>query len=384
MVHKFSRSMAFSGILMLFIIGCSTASKVSQYYTGDDKQVFALIERLRKNPNDKEAAETLPGMYRQAADLRRQLTTQAKTTLPPGDRYMDVADQLAVMAKLYEEIKKTPAASEVVPNPWDPTAAIAGAKEKAADEYYNEGVQFLAYNNRPYAAKAYDMFSKANAAVPGFKDVTRQMSIAQNLATIKVIVNPVNYNNYGFGYWGFQNDFLQNQMVNDLNSSTFNNVKFYTDWNARAQHIQGDRIVDLNYTTIRIGQIYSNTNTIKRSAQVQVGTDKANPPKPIYKTVYATVFVTTRVMESRAVLQCRIYDMPGGNNIMFDSFPGVYNWTNNTATYRGDQRALTPADWNMINNSYMPPPSRSEIADRLIRESYNLLLSRIRTGVSFN
>lgn len=384
MVQQLSGSLALQGLLMFLILGCSTPNRISQYYTGDDKQVFALIERLRKNPKDKEAAGALPVMYRQAADLRRQLTTQAKTSLPPGDRYMDVADQLAVMYKLYEEIKKTPAANEVVPNPWDPTAAIARAKEKAADEYYNEGVQFLAYNNRPYAAKAYDMFSKANQAVPGYKDVARQISIAQNLATIKVVVNPVNYNNYGFGYWGFQNDYLQNQMVSDLNSSTFNNVKFYTDWNARAQHIQADRIVDLNYTTIRIGQIYSNTSTIKRSAQVQVGTDKANPPKPIYKTVYATVYVTTRVMESRATLQCRIYDWPGGNNILYDNFPGVYNWTNNTATYRGDQRALTPADWNMINSSNLPPPSRSEIADRLIRESYNLLLSRIRSGVSFN
>lgn len=100
-------------------------------------------------------------------------------------------------------------------------------------------------------------------------------------------------------------------MIRDLNAGSFRNVRFYTDWEARSQNIRADRVVELNFTNIYIGQ-------------------------------------------------------------------------QERATYRGDQRALTPEDWRLINNrSDDRPPGRNQIADRLIRNCYNLLLNRIQSGVSF-
>jgi hypothetical protein len=374
-------------LMLLFIsfFSCSTPNRIAERFTGEDKQVFDLIERLKKNPDDKQAASDLPVIYKQAADLRRSLTAEARNSLAPGDRYMDVANQLEVMRRMYDQIKSTPAAYKVIPDPWDPSNAIARAKNSAADEYYEQGLSFLNYNNRAYASRAYDMFAKANNAVPGFKDVNTLMATAEDLATIKVVVKPVNYNNYGFNYWGFQNDFLQSQMVRDLNASSFRNVRFFSDWEARSRQIQVDKVVELNFVSLYIGQVYSRNNSYNRTAQVQVGQTKSNPPQPIYNTVTATVFVTTRVMESNSSLECRIYEWPTGNNILFDRFPGYYNWTSRTATFRGDRRALTNEDWALISNSNLPGqmPGRTDIATRLINESYGLLLSRIRSGVQF-
>ncbi len=372
-------------VLFTYLFACSTPNRIAERFTGEDKQVFDLIERLKKNPGDKQAAEALPEIYRQAADLRRSLTAEARNNLAPGDRHMDVADQLEVMKRMFNEIKNTPAAYKVVPTPWDPSNAIARAKNSAADEYYEQGLTFLNYNNRAYASKAYEMFNKANNAVPGFQDVRNLMARSQDLATIKVVVKPVNYHNYGFNYWGFQNDFLQSQMVRDLNASSFRNVRFFSDWEARSNQIQVDKIVELNFVSLYIGQVRSRNNSYNRTAQVQVGQTKSNPPKPIYNTVSATVFVTTRVMESNSSLECRIYDWPTGNNVLFDRFPGYYNWTNSSASFRGDRRALTNEDWALISNSNLPgqTPGRTDIASRLINESYGLLLSRIRSGVQF-
>lgn len=372
-------------LLFIFLLGCSTPNRIAERFTGEDKQVFDLIERLKKNPGDKQAADALPELYRQAADLRRSLTSEARNNLAPGDRHMDVAKQLEVMKKMYEDIKATPAAYKVVPDPWDPSNAISRARNAAAEEYYEQGLTFLNYNNRTYAARAYDMFEKANSAVPGYLNVRNLMAQAQDLATIKVVVKPVNYNNYGFNYWGFQNDFLQSQMVRDLNASSFRNVRFFSDWEARSQQIQVDKIVELNFVSLFLGQVQSRSTSYNRSAQVQVGQTKTNPPRPIYNTVTATVFVTTRIMESNSSLECRIYDWPTGNNVLFDRFPGYYNWTSSSATFRGDRRALTSEDWALISNSNMPgqQPGRTDIATRLINESYGLLLSRIRSGVQF-
>ena len=89
-------------------------------------------------------------------------------------------------------------------------------------------------------------------------------------------------------------------------------------------------------------------------------------------------------MQSRATLECRIYDQVSGRNLLFDSFPGNDEWRVETATYTGSKDALTQDDWNKINNSNnFNMPNRSEVANRLIRNCYSPLLNRIKTGVQF-
>jgi hypothetical protein len=371
-------------VALLCLFACGPGNKLSNYYTFEDKTVFELIERLNKNAQDKQAADMLPAAYEAALEKRKEIITANKNSGHLGDRWMEIAKEREVLLQMYQAIKASPAASQALPNAKDPSPAIASAKEKAATEYYNQGLEYMNYNNRQYAQQAYDYFSKANNAVPGFKDVNNLLRQAEEKSMIRVVVNPVQYDRYGFNYYGFTNDWLQQQMVRDLNTGSFQHVRFFTDWEARAQNIRADRVVDLNFTSIFIGQLSSNNYTIQRSAQIQTGSTKSIPPQPVYTTVYATVYVSRRILQSNATLECRIYDWATGRNILYDNFPDNYIWRQERATYKGDQRALTPADWSMINNRFDDrPPTRNQIADRLIRNCYNLLLNRIQSGVSF-
>jgi hypothetical protein len=226
---------------------------------------------------------------------------------------------------------------------------------------------------------------KADKAVPGYKDVAQLMLEAKDKAVIKVVVNPVNYYNNSFSYWGFNNDFLQDQMVRDLNFRAYSNVKFYTNWQASSEAINADKVVDLNFTNINIGSALTRNYSYKRSAQIQTGTTKSLPAKPVYTTVYATVYVTERYMQSYATLRCRIYNTNNNGNILYDNFPSTYSWNYATARYSGDRRALEPQDWALINNSYMMNmPGRNIVAEQLIRDSYNMLISRINSNVRFS
>ena len=374
-------------ILFLYFIvvlySCGTSTAVKQNYTFEDKQVFDLIERLKKNANDVEAQELLPGAYRAALQKRDSLTEQKYYNLGGGERHIALANEWLVMQQMYEAILSNPAAKKAVPNPWDPSFKIQEEYNHAANEFYDQGLTYLNYNTREGAQKAYDLFVKTNKAVPGYKDVRDLMAEALDKSYIKVIVNPVNYYNNGFGYWGFQNDWLQQQMVRDLNFRSYKNVKFFTDWEARSQNIRPDKVVDLNYTRIYISQLFTQYYTVNRKTQIKTGETKTNPPKPIYETVTATVFVTKRYMQSNATLQCRIYDAYSNRNSFYDNFSNSYNWNIETATYRGDSRALTQEDWRLINNRFTNEPGREEIADKLLRDSYNMLLSRINNRVSF-
>ena len=371
-------------VCTIIIYGCSSTSHIENRYTADDKTVFDLLERLKKNGNDAEAARLLPDAYKQSAEVRKAMNSNTYNNMSAGDRWMEIANQLLVAEKMYTQIKSIPAASKVIPDPWSPTIKIQEAKQKAAEEYYTEGTQYMTYNNRAYAKKAYDMFVKANIAYPNFRDVNSRISIAKELSTIKVLIRPVNYNNFGWSYWGFQNDYLQYKMVRDLNNSSFSDVRFYTDADVSAQRIQTDKVVTLNFNDLFVGTIYNDNKTINRSKQIQVGETRSVPPQPIYENVKATVYITRRVLQSHASLECRIYDWNSGNNILFDRFPDTYTWTQESARYTGDKRALEQSDWNLINN---PPngntPTRNEIVQRLIDNCYNSLLSRIRNGVKF-
>jgi hypothetical protein len=371
-------------LIIMINISCKTSQKSNVPISDPDREIFGLITKLRQSPTDQASADLLSELYSQRIDYYRNSQKNFPDQLSMGDRYMQSAKNLEQPMKMYNEIRSTPAALRAVPYPWDPSNEIQQAKNMAAREYYNQGLNYLAYNNRTYSQKAYEQFQKADKAIPGYMDVKQKMNEAQRLSVLNVVVKPVNYYNNSFSYWGFQNDFLQTQMVRDLNFSSFRNTRFYTDWEATAQRIQIDKIVDLRFVSLNVSPVSSRTDTYQRSAEVQVGTTNSIPSKPVYQTVYATIYITTRSMYNNAALECRIYDRVNGANMFFDRFPGSYNWTTKTATFKGDRRALTSEDLYILNNSSLSTsPNRTEIANKLINECYNSLINRIRSAVQF-
>ncbi|MBC6490768.1 hypothetical protein ACFSQD_16615 [Flavihumibacter stibioxidans] len=372
-------------VVMVFILAaCGSSGNISKRYTYEDKEVFNLIARLEKNPSDREASRLLPESYNAAIQKRKEITNQLNQSAGTGDKYMEMAGEWEVLLQMYKRIRASPAASKALPDPWDPSRAIDNARKLAADEYYDAGMVYMGYNTRQQAQQAYDYFEKASRAYPGYKDVDRLLQAAAARATIRVLVNPVNYNRFGWSYWGFRNDWLQQEMVRDLNARSYKNVRFYTDWELRSQQLVPDRIVDLDFTELFVDQVHSDSRTYRRSKEIETGRTKSVPPKPIYQTVYATVYVNRRYMSSYATLECRIYDRETNRNMLYDRFPDRFDWKQETARYTGDRRALTPGDLALINNRYDDyPPGREQIVERLVRNTYNQLLNRIQSGVSF-
>ena len=302
-----------------------------------------------------------------------------------AERHLQKAKELESVKRVHDQIRSSPAALEAVPNPYDPGSEISRHRESAAREYYNQGLSYLGYQNRVYAEKAYQEFSKADKIVPGFLDVRQRMAEAQQMSMQIVMVRPVNYYNNPFSYWGFTTDWLQNRMVMDLNAFSGRNLRFFTEWEANSKRVQVDKIVDLQFRELFVGPVNTTNRTYTRSANIDPTQSGSTLTKPALQTVTATVYETTRTMVSNAVLEMRIMDRVTGRTTFTDRFPGNYTWKSITATYKGDKRALTQEDLRLINSAFDSNiPNRNQTAERLVNDCYNLMISRIKSGVRFD
>ena len=369
-------------LLVLIISSCKSSKGPTVPIDPGEKYIVELINKLKANPRDRNSAELLESGYNSWLNgIRQSGEDMGKSA---ADRYLGKSNEWESVKRVHDMIRSNPAALEAVPYPYDPANEIRMYRDYAAKEYYDQGMNYLQYKNRVYAEKAYQEFAKADKIVPGYMDVKQRMAEAQQMSMQNVVVRPVNYYNNPFSYWGFTNDFLQNRMVMDLNAFSGRNLRFYTEWEASSRRIQVDKVVDLQFRELFVGPVNTRTQTYTRTAQIDAATS-GTLTKPVTQTVTATLYETTRTMVNNAVLEMRITDRATGRTTFTDRYPGNYTWKSVTATYKGDKRALTQEDLRLINNSYSSSvPNRNETADRLVNDCYNLMISRIKSGVRFD
>ncbi|MCY7421505.1 MAG: hypothetical protein LH478_07155, partial [Chitinophagaceae bacterium] len=120
-------------------------------------------------------------------------------------------------------------------------------------------------------------------------------------------------------------------------------------------------------------------NTITREVSSNVVTGKTGDGKPIYTTVYATLYITQRYIEARGSLSVRITEPKTNRTVMYEDFPGGYTTQEEYATYRGDSRALSAYDWAIINNNRGSNPTRNNLFNEVMRQVYPQLINRIKS-----
>ena len=370
-------------LITIALLACGGNNRLAQYYNAEDKQLFETLDKLKKDPGNKTLQDALQQLYTLSVSERNARITSIGASQGPGEKWVQMRKQYEVGQQLYEAIIANPAALNVIRVPASYTGSIEEMRRRAAEDYYNQGAEYLTFNNRQYAQMAYDAFAKASEQIPNYKDVNDKLRTARDLATIKVVVNTVDYYRQPFSYWGLNNDYLQYELVRSLNARSYNNVQFFTDEEARLRYIHPDRVVALDFTNIFIGNPYNERSTYTRQKQIETGQTKTDPPRPVYTNISATVTVIKRVITGSGSLQCRIYDVASGRNILYDQFPGRYSWVFETATYTGDNRALLPEDWQRINNRFNQFPNRQDIARKIIDDSYFALNNRIQQGVTW-
>jgi hypothetical protein len=361
---------------ILILVSCGIGSTLSRYPV-EDKVVYKSLKDLSKNANNENAQRSFSSAYADAVLSHQDKITQYRNSTQTN-KWERIMTEYGHLVKLTQAVNASQAAAKLVTTQ-NYEEQYAEAKKNAAEAYYAKANNLLKTDDRYAAREAASLLKKTDDLIPGYKDVENLQNVAAEKGTVSVVINPVNYHSQSFGYWGLNNDYIQQEIARDLrfqlNSS---NVKVYTEWEARRSNIVPDRVVDIGWDQLYIPMPLTSTST--RQVSRQINTGRVDDKKqPIYETVTATLYITEKYVRANGNLTLRIFDAKNNRNVLWDNFPADYTWREQYATYRGDSRALSGYELAMISNSAFRDPSRNDIFGNVLREVYPRLVSRIRS-----
>ena len=272
----------------------------------------------------------------------------------------------------YDAISGSPAAGKLV------TPKISARyclnKKLAAADYYQSAENYLSKNGRDNARKAYTYFRKSAKFIPGYLDAQAKMEEAFKQAQVKVVINPVEDNSYfmnrGWG-WGpnFSNEYFQQTLLRELNSQGDRfPALFYADWEATRDRIDANWVIDLRLRNMDVPNPYTRQYNRTSSARVQIGTDTAG--RPVYQTVYATLYVTQMSFTARGEMEVQIRDIQNRKNIGFRNFRDEYRWEEERATFRAIAGHSLPATGRSSTVPDSTHPGRKISSGEIYRRIY--------------
>jgi len=346
---------------------CNSGKKALE--RGDyESAVLAAVDRLRKSPNNSKARETLAEAYPRFVDYNKDQIRRALKSSTPL-RWDDVVEFYRQLNEVYDEIRRSPAAMQVIGDPQLFTAEYERALSEAAEVHYRLGTDRLSaarQGDREAAKDAFWHFDRADEYQPGLRDATRLAEEARALAVMYVVVEPIPLPSRVLEV---SSTFFYNQLLTYLKQerpSPF--VRFLSVDEARANGIRPDQEVQLVFDDYVVGQAYVRETIRERSrdsvivGQTTVVEDGKEVSKDVYGTVKAEMHQFQKQIDSRGLLDCRIVAPTDGAVLAQEKFPGSFTWLDYWGYYRGDERALIQEDRRYLAKSReVPPPPPQDL-----------------------
>lgn len=359
------------------LFSCSSGKKAferGEYYNS----VLKSVNRLRQNPDHKKSRGALKRGYPLAVQT---LLTDAENSSASNARfkYRDALYAYQKINTMGDEIRHSPGALQVIPNPKNVSSKIATLKQQAAEESYNEGLIALSRKTRDDAKNAYYYLKDANEFAPGYKNVVERMEEALFIATLKVVVEQIPVpTRYELSANFFQ-DKVEEYLHTEFRSNPF--VKFYTPKEAESEQLPYvDQYLRLQFDDFSVGQTHLERNTVTYSKDsVVVGTVTLEDGTKVdaYNTVHAKFTVNHKEVMSNGLLSMAAYDANSDAVLTHRKFPGEFVWYTEWGSFNGDERALTEGQLAIAGSQEVPPPPPQDLFIEFTRPIYDQLVKAL-------
>ncbi len=365
-------------MILLGTLGACTSGKKSfekgDYYSS----VLKAVERLRKNPDHKKSKETLRIAYPAAVEY---LNSEVNNLQASGQRFKwgKIVNAYEQVNRMSDEIRRSPGALKVIPNPSRFYSRLENARSSAAEEHYATGLRLLNPNNRESSKNAHEQFQRAIGFKPGYKDSQQKLAEAREYATLKVVLDQIPVP----GRYSLSANFFQDKVEEFLRGGgIYQNefLRFYTPQQAdRANLNDADHILSMYFDDFTVGNVFRK-ETIREVSRdsVEVGdVIVEGENRPVFGTVRAELKTNRVEIVSEGQLNVRITDANTNSVLLRDNIPGTYVWFAEWATFSGDDRALTDQEFRLTKLRIVPPPPKQELFIEFTRPIYGQLTQKL-------
>ena len=347
--------------LVSIISACSSgkaALKQGDYYDA----VLNSVNRLRGSPTHKRATTVLVQAYPLAVDF---IQTGIQNGLNSDDprKWRNAVAGYNKINYLNDQIKTSLGAMKIITNPVTKFKELAEAKPKAAEESYQDGIQFMMKTTRDDAKQAYFSFKEANDYQQGYRESIEMMNQAEFNATLRVAYEEINASRINYGSFQPIINSLQRQFLSFKPLNANDTLKPH----------QVLRIVFNGFYQDNRAMISSRNENIERS--IKVGEKKMPDGKAqdIMETVKATLTIFTKVKNARSEAMVTVTDVATNGYLQNNQVQGNARWQYDWATFKGDQRALNGDQLNLCKRSESFPNDN---------DLYNQAMNRLQENLT--
>ncbi|WP_372775869.1 hypothetical protein [Mangrovibacterium sp.] len=369
-------------VVALFLGACSSGQKALD--RGNFREAIAkAVNRLSNSPDNRKAQQVVAEGYPMAMQYYQEEIDQILS----GNDVFKWNRTLAVMNEvngISESIRRIPAARRIISSPKIYSSELEDVTRRAADEHYTVGQNLLARQNRDDAKQACRNFRECDRLVPGYQNVLQLMDEAKDIATLKVVVEPLPAPSMNYELTA---DFFYNQLMERMNQlyPTQSFVNFYSPQEAQAAKLDyPDMVVKLAFMDFYIERPkhYEEERILDREimeeVQVKVSRDSVRTERrPI--RVKGKIKVLTDEVASGGLIRVRISDFQANKTVLDNTVPGEFLWRNQYGIFIGDNRVLNKDEVRILNNAAVPPPGPQDMFLEFTKPIYSRLTEQMNS-----
>ena len=357
------KNILFLTVSFFLLNSCSTGLKSLQkgnYYDA----IMKAANRLSNDPDNRKASQVVQDGYPMAVAFYQEEIDQ---TLTGNDQFKwkRTLEIMQTVNQMSDQIRRIPAARKLVPNPKTYTSEMADVQNRAAQEYYDAGMDALSRNTRETAKQAFFNFQNADALVRGFKDTKQKMLQSKDLATLKVVVEQIPVN----GKFEYSAQFFYNNVFQMLNQNFQEKdfVHFFSPEEAENMKLKfPDMVLQMGFYDFYIDRPQHSeeekilSREIEEKYQVKINKDSTvTRVRMIPKK--GKIKILTDQMGSGGLLELKAVEFQSQKIVFTDKIPGQYTWKNQYGIFIGDNEVLDKELTQILNNKMIMPPSAQDM-----------------------
>ena len=366
-------------LVTIMLVACSTGQKSLErgnYY----EAIMKAVNRLGSDPDNRKASQVVREGYPMAVTYYQEEIDQILTSNDPF-KWKRTLEMMETVNGMSDGIRRIPAARKQVGTLKTYTSELADVQNRAAQEFYDAGMDALGRKTREEAKQAYFHFQNADALVRGFKDTRQKMLESKDKATLKVVVEQIPVN----GKYEYSAQFFYDNVFQMLNGKFQEKdfVHFFSPTEAQRMKLKNpDMVLKMGFYDFfidrpqhfeeekELNRQIEETYTVKISRDSTVTRTRLVPRKGKIK-------ILTDQVASGGLLELKAVDFQSQKIVFTDKIPGEFTWQNKYGIFVGDNEVLDKELAAILKNKMVMPPASQDMFVLFTKPIFNQLTDKL-------